>query len=222
MPTRSTTRHADVGTRRTLHAQRGVVLFIVLLVMVVMALAAAALVRSVDIGNLAAGNLSFKQSALSATDIGVEAAITGFRSGGALASSLTTEADIASQAYFATIQPTDTRGVPTALLNTGTFDAAHAGNCFWANATWSGSPKACTASPASTDLGQVRYLIDRQCTVEGPYNDAACNYIGQAGATGGSDNTTHTGVENAPVYRVTVRVDGPKNTVSFSQVVFRP
>lgn len=214
--------HIQGRARRAPARQRGVVLFIVLLVMVVMALAAAALVRSVDVGNLAAGNLSFKQGALSATDIGVEAAIARFRTGGALASSLTTESNIATQAYFATIQPTDARGVPTALLNPATFDAAHAGNCFWANATWSSSPKACTASAASSDLGQVRFLIDRQCTVEGPYNDTACNYIGQTGATGGSDNTTHTGVENAPVYRVTVRVDGPKNTVSFSQVVFRP
>ena len=202
--------------------QHGVVLLIVLLVLVVMALAAGALVRSVDVANLAAGNLSFKQGALSATDIGVEAAIAKFRTGGPLASSLTTEADVAAQAYFATIQATDSRGVPTALLSTGTFDAAHAGNCFWANPTWGITLKACTATPDASDLGQVRYLVDRQCTVAGPYNDSVCNYIGQTGATGGSDDTTHTGVENAPVYRVTVRVDGPKNTVSFSQVILRP
>ena len=204
--------------------QRGVVLFVVMLVLVVMALAAAALVRSVDISTLAAGNLSFKRSVQSATDIGVEASIAKFRTGATLAFGPATEADLVAEAYFATIQPTDSRGVPTALLNLSTFDTAHSGNCFWATPGWAASRTACSSAQPASSMGQVRYLVDRQCTVAGPYNEETCNTAGVDGGSlpGGSANTVQTGVESAPVYRVTVRVDGPKNTVSFSQVVFRP
>jgi len=56
--------------------QRGVVLFIALIVMVAMSLAAIAMFRSVDTANLVAGNQAFKQSALNSTDIGVAAAMS--------------------------------------------------------------------------------------------------------------------------------------------------
>jgi type IV pilus assembly protein PilX len=204
--------------------QRGVVLFVVMLVLVVMALAAAALVRSVDISTLAAGNLSFKRSVQSATDVGVEASVAKFRTGSTLAFGPATESDLAAEAYFATIQATDSRGVPTALLNLSTFDAAHSANCFWATPGWATSRTACTSAEPASAMGQVRYLIDRQCTVAGPYNEETCNTTGVDGGSlpGGSQNTVQTGVESTPVFRVTVRVVGPKNTVSFSQVVFRP
>ncbi len=202
--------------------QQGVVLIFALIVLAVLALASVALIRSVDTGNLAAGNLSFKQNAFSATDIGVEAAVAKFRSGGSLGPAVSITADVAAQTYFATIQATNANGIPTALLDTATFDAAFATNCFWANSTWQSTLKACTTAAGTDDLAQVRYLIDRQCTAAGPPNDTTCNYIGETGASAGSTSTTHTGVSNSPLYRVTVRVDGAKNTTSFSQVVFRP
>jgi type IV pilus assembly protein PilX len=219
--------HAAVSSTRrsptSAHRQHGVVLFVVMLVLVVMALAAGALVRSVDIANLAAGNLSFKQSALSATDVGVEASVAKFRTGSTLAFGPAVEANIAAEAYFATVQATDSRGVPTALLNLSTFDTAHSSNCFWATPDWATTRTACTSTPPASSMGQVRYLIDRQCTVAGPYNEETCNTAGDGGSMpGGSEDSLHTGVESSPAYRVTVRVDGPKNTVSFSQVVFRP
>jgi Tfp pilus assembly protein PilX len=199
------------------------VLFVVMLVLVVMALAASALVRSVDISSLAAGNLSFKQSALSATDIGIEAAVAKFRTGSTFAVPSTTVSDLASEAYYATVQATDARGVPTALLNKSTFDTAHSSNCFWATPDWATTRTACTSTMPASSMGQVRYMIDRQCTVAGPYNEDTCNYIAPAqGAMGGGGLGGPTGIESSPVYRVTVRVDGPKNSVSFTQAVYRP
>ncbi len=202
--------------------QQGVVMIFALIVLAVLALASVALTRSVDTGNMAAGNLSFKQNAFSATDIGVEAAIARFRAGGTLGPAVSITADVAAQTYFATIQATNANGVPTALLGTAVFDAAFASNCFWANPTWQTTLKACTTAAGSDDLAQVRYLIDRQCTAAGPPSNTTCNYVGESGASAGSTNTSHTGVSNSPLYRVTVRVDGPKNTTSYSQVVFRP
>ena len=48
----------------TIRHQRGVVLFIALIVMVAMSLAAIALIRSVDTTNILIGNLAFRQSSI--------------------------------------------------------------------------------------------------------------------------------------------------------------
>ena len=57
------------------HAQRGVVLFIALIVLVAMSLAGIAIMRSVDTSNLISGNIAFKQSTLASADLGIEAAM---------------------------------------------------------------------------------------------------------------------------------------------------
>lgn len=182
------------------HRQRGVVLAIALIVLVAMALAAVALTRSVDISNLAAGNLAFKQSALSATDLGVQKALDKVASPGTF--DLT--ADSAANAYYAAIQPSDMRGIPNALLaaNLSAFDTIK------------------FTAPGSGET--VRYLIDRQCVDVGAPSQANCNFTAGLSATGGSASSSHTGGASVPLYRVTVRVDGPKNTVGFSQAIFRP
>ena len=54
--------------------QRGVVLFISLIVLVAMSLAGIAMIRSVDTGLGVAGNLAFKQAAVQSTDTGFSTA----------------------------------------------------------------------------------------------------------------------------------------------------
>lgn len=56
--------------------QRGVALVTALVVLVVMILGGIALARSVDTGNLVAGNVVFRQSSLHVADLGVEAAVS--------------------------------------------------------------------------------------------------------------------------------------------------
>lgn len=56
--------------------QRGVALVTALVVLVVMILGGIALARSVDTGNLVAGNVTFRQSSLHVADLGVEAAVS--------------------------------------------------------------------------------------------------------------------------------------------------
>jgi type IV pilus assembly protein PilX len=55
--------------------QRGVVLFFTLIALVVMSLAAVALIRSVDTSTMIAGNLAFRQAGTASGDTGIEAAI---------------------------------------------------------------------------------------------------------------------------------------------------
>src|SRR2546423_4728532 len=54
--------------------QRGVTLFIALIVVVAMTMAAVAMMRSVDTATVVAGNIGFRQSAVNAADQGVQAA----------------------------------------------------------------------------------------------------------------------------------------------------
>jgi large-conductance mechanosensitive channel len=55
--------------------ERGVVLFIALLVMVALSLAGIALIRSADTATIVAGNLAFKQAAAAAVDRSIEQAV---------------------------------------------------------------------------------------------------------------------------------------------------
>lgn len=185
--------------------ERGVVLIIALIVLVAMSLAAVALTRSVDIASIAAGNLSFKKGALSATDRGIANAVNKFITGGPLFNN--TDANVGAENYFAVIQASDGRGIPNQLLAaTPTCDTAPP-----AGATWVAATREC-----------VRYLVDRQCTQAGPWDSAHCALAEKPGAGGGTAGATHTGATSVPLFRVTVRVDGPRNTTSFSQAIFRP
>jgi hypothetical protein len=83
------TRNATVGApvRMALRqAQQGVVLFIALIVLVAMTMAGIAVMRSVDTNVLIAGNLAFRNAALSAADAGIESGRNWLaaQSGGAL------------------------------------------------------------------------------------------------------------------------------------------
>lgn len=187
--------------------QRGVILIISLIVLVAMSLAAVALTRSVDVSNIAAGNLSFKKGALSTTDFGVEAAIAKFRAGQPLFTN--TENNIAAQSYFASIQASDARGIPNQLLTAPDLATCETGPP--AGSLWVATTKEC-----------VRFLIERQCTQAGPWDEPHCTVIERAGARGGTAGMSQTGASRIALYRVTVRVDGPRNTSSFSQVIFRP
>src|ERR1044072_4039301 len=74
MNRRRCARFGHVRLRAT-HGQRGVVLFIALIVLVALMLASVSLVRSVDTANIIAGNLAFKQASVQAADTGIEAAV---------------------------------------------------------------------------------------------------------------------------------------------------
>ena len=78
--------------------QRGVVLFIALIVLAAMSLAGIGMLRSVDTGNLIAGNLAFKQATLNASDLGIE---TGFQWLLTQAGTTALDANITASGYYA-------------------------------------------------------------------------------------------------------------------------
>lgn len=178
-------------------AQRGAVLFIALIVLVAMSLAGLALMRGVDTGTLIANNLAFKQSATMGADLGVESARTWLLANAGANLQNDQPAIAGGNGYWSTSQD--------ALDLINTYD-------------WS------TAVNVGTDAAgnQVSYVIQRLCDASGPTTSAHCiktsSTTTAAGTKGGAAYGTY--AISAPTdafYRVTVRVVGPRNTVSFVQ-----
>jgi Tfp pilus assembly protein PilX len=172
--------------------QRGAVLFISLIVLVAMTLAGIALMRSVDTGNLIAGNLAFRNAATNAGDGGLEAARTWLT--GQSAGTLQNDA---AQGYFANWQD---------AFDPKTFD-------------WS-----TLAVQVGTDAvdNTVYYVVHRMCKESGKSIDATdCTKVTalsvgstKGGAAYGSAALTGSSL---PYFRITSKVVGPKNTVSYVQ-----
>ncbi len=172
--------------------QRGVVLFISLIVLVAMSLAGIAAWRSVSTGLLIAGNMAFQQGATLSADKGIEAARTW------LTNAANAGLMIADQTsgYYATWDAT---------FNATTFDWTRRGTSIGA---------------ADAAGNSISYVIHRMCGSTGAYNSPPPQQCVSILSSGGTINTEiQQGLQGTlqPYYRVTVRVTGPRNTVSYVQ-----
>jgi Tfp pilus assembly protein PilX len=186
-------------------AQRGVILFIALIVLVAMSLAGIALMRSVDTNVLIAGNLAFRQGSTLAGDRAFEDTTNGARKW--------------------LLDPT----------HKDLLMQDKAVNYYWANwqsgvnlladAFWN-DPNAWTELPDDGSGNRVRYVIHRMCEFAGDQNNAATNCIKvpsseTVSSTKGTVGYGTQGLQAASstYYRVTARIDGPRNTVSYVQAM---
>jgi len=195
-------------------AQRGVVLFVALIVMVALSLAGIALVRSVETATLVAGNLAFRQGSVPVSTAAVEKATVDLFEGPAVGVGIVKkDLDDMTQNYYASWQRSDDQyGVPKELQ--GNLSAYPAG-----------AQKITDTATGNT----ARYIIERMCLNTAPaYADAfspAVKYCDlmppkQApGTTTGELNKV--ALPRIPFYRLTIRIDGPNNTVAFSQATLR-
>ena len=185
--------------------QRGVVLFMALIALVALTLAGLAMVRSVDTGNVIAGNMAFRQAAMQRADVGLEAAFLALP--GIVTSSR--DADIANQ-YYALRQDVDATGVPNAV-------------------TWSSVPCRDNANASVTCSAQdyqVKYVIDRMCGPQSAgsttvtdvqqycFVDIGSGKVGSKGAFQAVFTSA-----SAVYYRITVQVTGPRNTSAYVQAI---
>ena len=192
--------------------EEGLVLVIALIVLVAMTLAAIGMVRSIDTGTLVAGNISFRESAVATADTGVEKARAWLVTNSA-SNVLTT--DSPTSGYYSTRQ--------AGLDFTGNSPGSP-------GVDWDGSNP--TQPTKAFDLGVIDatgahayYVINRLCENPGSVNDpnqscATTSSVGAGSTQKVADYSEYalTGVLS-PFYRITVRVDGPKNTVSYVQAV---
>lgn len=193
--------------------QAGAVLFIALIVLVAMTLAGIALMRSVDTTLGIAGNMAFKQATIQGADRGVKAAFD-WLGDPARAGTVLQNTDTAA-GYFSA-KPAQ---------EPDWFDIAQ-----WTNAVRLPNEGGFVGQPDNAG-NVVRYIIHRMCNcADVPYNSdcagtttanvCALYYPPSGAGSGGSMSVGAAKFEGIPqiYYRVTTRVDGPRNTISITQV----
>ncbi len=178
--------------------QRGVVLFIALIVMVAMSLAAIALIRSVDTTTTVIGNLGFRQASILPANFAVEDAAAGIFA--------PCTGDGADDKY----------GVPPKLQTSSSAGAQKRFQKDGAKNTITYViERMCSVAvqPPVPDPGS-----------DGSPSRAWCEMAPPKQPPGTTINDPSAGLDLRQVfYRVTVRVDGPPgtNTVSFAQAMLR-
>ena len=185
--------------------QRGVVLFMALIALVALTLAGLAMVRSVDTGNVIAGNMAFRQAAMQQADVGIEAAFIALP--GIVSTSK--DADIANQ-YFAIRQVVNALGVPNAVA--------------WASVPCRDNANA-TVTCSAQDY-QVKYVIDRLCERQTAGSTIVTDIQGNCFVDIGTGKSGSKGKftpiftsASAVYYRITVQVTGPRNTSAYVQAL---
>lgn len=203
------------GGRRA--PRRGVVIVVVLLVLTVLLIGAAALVRSFNTSLTTSGNIGFKRDLLNQAERVVPVVLTAVRTG-ALSTAAARANHATGQNYSATILATNDAGIPTALLSDAAFAAvASTGN---------------DLSVAGQGV-RVRYVIDRLCSevgLDSALGADKCTLASSTTPAGGSASDLIRaedpggGLSGAlvpqVVYRLTIRVDGPRGTQGFYQTTF--
>ncbi len=191
--------YRQIGRRE----QRGVVLFVALIVLIVMTLAGLALLRQMSVGTSIAGNIAFKENATYVADRGAEVAV-GY--------------------------------LQLPATNLGIDDGANGYLATWVggldpvNLPWNSS-MALADDPIVRDIAQTgntaNVLIQRLCQNLGsslapgqkcsdvPIDNPFVSH-GNPGSVAPLPSTTP-----FPFYRVTTRVLGPRNTVSYTQVLMQ-
>ena len=199
-------------------AQRGVVLFITLIVLVALALAALAMYRGSMGTTLVATNVVYKQAALNLADNGVQVATAAIlqrsTTGGAAV-----ENDDGPNGYFAAVPTNDPNYAdPSAWDWTG----ADANAVVLTASQVCGADATCIANSGGLT---VYYKIHRMCNLAGAYNSAAnvcaLTIAADPSATGSSLGVGATVFTGKPAlyYRITTRVDGPRNTRTITQTM---
>ena len=199
--------------------QRGVVLLFSLIALVIMLIVAVALVRSFNSSLFGAGNIGFKRDMQNQSEAAVDKVLKEFKAGGLLATPDDRKANKSGANYSATMLATNAQGIPDAMQDDTTFAAL--------GITTNDS------NPAGASV-KVRYLIDRLCAVNGDETSItaadSCRLAGNTVPAGTSlsnlksaDRTINGAkgaASQAVLYRVSIKVTGPRNTQSFFQSTF--
>jgi Tfp pilus assembly protein PilX len=193
--------------------QRGVVVFVAMLVMVALALAGIALIRSTDTATIVSGNLVLRQAAASAVDRGMEQTIHALWE---QTPALDRTQDSTANNYYACVRGT-------------------AGGCLAAGSAVPKIPDLLKSTSGCAGAGLTAglvakdaagntscFVVERMCLATGPAVGTNCNL--SAASFGADPGTIH----YIPLvragdafYRVTVRVEGPRNTVTYAQAMLR-
>lgn len=180
--------------------QQGMVLLVVLVVLSLMFLAGLGVMRAADTGNVIAGNFSFQQAAMQASDRALTDAVNSLATivvGGA------GNTDINNRYWAQQQTALDARGVPTAVN--------------WDNVSCT-DPSGAAVTNCAVDAGnyRIQYVIERMCayTAGSAPNMSDINDI--RGKCEYEPSVTALSAGSIALrYRVLVRVRGPRGTEGF-------
>lgn len=180
--------------------QAGVTLFLTLIALVGMTLAAIAMMRSIDTGNIIAGNLALKQGASHEADKGINVAFNCMDGG--LLKTVDLRANNATCNYYATLQPDVNRpfGIPD-ILETAPETAGLTTNAITGN--------------------KVTFVIERMCAAGTvAFAEATCitSPFGRK-EEGGDGHLPPKITAPQALYRISVKVAGPRSVATYTQMV---
>lgn len=196
--------------------QHGVVLAVVLVVLVVMMLGSVSLLNSVDTSALLSGNIGFKRDSINSAGRGLNEAfrvmktpnfqkkqdsVSGCPPPAGTGTACSDAGIWAGMNFYPRMLESDENGIPLIIKSKAQFDALF------------------TSAPISTNGNEVRFLIERMCEVYGaphlPINIGRCVLAREPSP--GDWNNQKPGSTAAPLYRVTVRTDGVRNSQTYAQ-----
>jgi Tfp pilus assembly protein PilX len=215
--------------------QQGVVLLITLIMLVAMTLAAISMMRSVDTSNMVAGNLAFQVSSLDGGDTGVEEALAfltnlsqaqlGCMTPAAAAAAAAKAAALGNAFVAPAACPPGYKSFNEQTLEpTQWSPPGTSWNTYWAKMQqYPGViPISLTSLPTASGYSGA-YVVEAMCATSG--RDSCTTFSQVANA----DVGTNAGCQNCPpstkkaatayYYRITVRIDGPRNSTSYVQTL---
>ncbi len=193
--------------------QRGVVLAVVLVVLVVMMLGSVSLLNSVDTSALLSGNIGFKRDSINSAGGGLNKAFESMKTADFRANqdsvagcpppagtgtACTAASKWAALNFYPRILETDENGVPLIIKNKTQFDSMF------------------KIAPVKSNGNEMRFLIERMCETYGPSSKVTC-VLSTESPLGGDEKAGKPGSTASPVYRVTVRTDGVRNSQTYVQ-----
>lgn len=192
--------------------QSGISLLITLIALMLLSLAGAAMMRASDFGGIVIGNIAFRQASVHASDVGVEHARNWI---------LTQSTAMVASGGTVTTLHNNVAGRYSATW--GDFDPK--------TFAWTDVAQAYRMTSGELPAGMAGYtvywVVHRMCQNAGVPSTAATNCIKVSSSTTEGESKkaalygdyTKSGSSEAPYYRITSRVDGPRSTTTYVQAV---
>jgi hypothetical protein len=210
--------------------QRGVILFFALISLLAIMLAAVALIRSVDTSTLIAGNLAFRQAATTSGDAGTEAAVLWLANANAASAPANV---LTNPAHPFNIDNGGPVGSP--FYSPGYWSSLNPNLSLTATSgtriNWNDTDSVLVTPDPDSSGNSIRYVIQRMCNtanltpVETPQVNN-CLYSGPLVSVNGQAIPLPQQIcqgpgcppqGQSPQIRITSRITGPRNTVSYVQ-----
>jgi hypothetical protein len=194
--------------------QKGVVLLFCLIILVILLAGGVAVMRSMNSSLFSAGNLAFRRDLVNQGELAVSKAMQAFKTGG-LATSTLTSNSVPTENYSAVQLKVNNLGIPDVLLKKTGLTGKDI-----TNADFTPTGGAITGGGGVA----VYYVIDRLCNTAGDFATLGSTVCVSAPSTtqvtGGTAGVPRPDIPPPALYRLSIRVDGPRDTQVFLQSSF--